>query len=538
MRECLEKHHICRSPSGPYLPSRIIDIGSTGATHVRLVETGDPGLQSIPNITYATLSHRWGSSNPSATLTVENRAQWLQSLELAALPKTFRDAIEITRKLNIPFIWIDCMCIIQNDEGHRDWEREAVRMADIYRHSHLTIAPAFSADCHGGFSIDNALQPLIRKFTINSDSGRREVIIRPRFDQKCVLDDSPLHARGWIFQEQILSRRTVYFTNEQFFWQCRTHFCSEDGLRDRTRWCRETTSLTQYTLEGDDSDPDVVWQQWINKYSTREFTYSKDRISALAGITRFYQEATGDTPVAGLWLRNFQRHLLWSGLTQPSQWDEYRIEDGIPSWSWLSVDRGVEFRDGLNFYPNYAEVYSTENHTTLQAHSIEWSGVPLSSQLLKATITLCGPIMEMKNLLHLNTHYCDAASEDYHRCYHDLVRLDELPEPVRTKISLQLKKRGWCSISLDRIIPATMPIFGLLVRTVRMSDPLEQILLLTPVDSSQTRFRRIGYMGHTHKWLFNSNVRSVQDLSGPTAPPDRNHLSCFEGVEKKSIELV
>lgn len=69
-------------------------------------------------------------------------------MNLSLLSQTFRDAITITRQLNIRYLWIDSLCIIQDDL--RDWEFESANMSSIYRSSILTIAAAATVDSVGG----------------------------------------------------------------------------------------------------------------------------------------------------------------------------------------------------------------------------------------------------------------------------------------------------------------------------------------------------------------------------------------------------
>jgi hypothetical protein len=51
------------------------------------------------------------------------------------LCKTYKDAIALTHALGISFLWIDSLCIIQDDAA--DWEAESGNMASIYENSYL-----------------------------------------------------------------------------------------------------------------------------------------------------------------------------------------------------------------------------------------------------------------------------------------------------------------------------------------------------------------------------------------------------------------
>ncbi|KAF2446745.1 HET-domain-containing protein, partial [Karstenula rhodostoma CBS 690.94] len=107
------------------------------------------------------------------------------------IPRTFNDAMKITRALGLRYIWIDSLCIIQDDE--QDWQHEAMRMAEVYRGSYLNIAAIDSLNCNGGFEVFS----------------------------------SPLNVRGWVFQELILAPRVLYCGRRQMYWQCSEKVYSE-----------------------------------------------------------------------------------------------------------------------------------------------------------------------------------------------------------------------------------------------------------------------------------------------------------------------
>jgi hypothetical protein len=96
---------------------------------------------------YMILSHCWGESQPLTT-TSKTIRQRETNIAFDNLPKTFRDAVTVTRELGIRYLWIDCLCIIQGDKD--DWELESSRMADVYSNSYLNIAATEAKDCNGG----------------------------------------------------------------------------------------------------------------------------------------------------------------------------------------------------------------------------------------------------------------------------------------------------------------------------------------------------------------------------------------------------
>lgn len=109
-------------------------------------------LQS-QDIRYATLSHCWGDSLPLYT-TKETEPLYSQEIPSGLIPPTFRDALTIARALDIPYLWIDALCIVQDD--HVEWQNEASKMQDIYSGGSLTIAAADAFNSLGGcFFNDN-----------------------------------------------------------------------------------------------------------------------------------------------------------------------------------------------------------------------------------------------------------------------------------------------------------------------------------------------------------------------------------------------
>jgi hypothetical protein len=122
------------------LPARLIDVGAEFATNPpRLCNTGE--MAEI--VEYMTLSHCWGKLS-IFTLNKTNFKALQDVILVDQLPKTFQDAILITRRMGHKFLWIDSLCILQDDL--EDWGREAVKMASISAFSSLNIAATAATD--------------------------------------------------------------------------------------------------------------------------------------------------------------------------------------------------------------------------------------------------------------------------------------------------------------------------------------------------------------------------------------------------------
>jgi hypothetical protein len=167
---------------------------------------------------YACLSHCWGSgADILKTLNGNLLSHQKEGIKVASLPRTFKEAVTVCQRLNIVYLWIDSLCIIQDSDS--DWRVQAASMAGIYANAYLTIAAASARDPSQGLfrMTDWACigQPL---------PGYAVVYIRRKSVQPNIHNDRawPLLHRGWLFQEMSLSPRILYFSEGEVAWQCQT----------------------------------------------------------------------------------------------------------------------------------------------------------------------------------------------------------------------------------------------------------------------------------------------------------------------------
>ncbi|KAF1946557.1 HET-domain-containing protein, partial [Clathrospora elynae] len=100
---CEECHSRC-GQSSQYTPSRLLDIMLDDPETVKLVEL-HPGPGAAPR--YACLSHCWGQTRSKHITRVSTLANNLHGIPVSELPKTFQEAIDIARALEIRYLWID-----------------------------------------------------------------------------------------------------------------------------------------------------------------------------------------------------------------------------------------------------------------------------------------------------------------------------------------------------------------------------------------------------------------------------------------------
>lgn len=336
------------------MPTRVVDVGT------------NPNFQdiciAIPEGSrgeYVALSHCWGG-RVSPLLTTDTLEAFGRKLPYHELPANFRDAITITRGLGIRYIWIDCLCIIQDSKS--DWEKEAKRMAHIYRDATVTVSALASCKSTDGILISAPSSASSDKSVVLHTSlecpDRREVVVAKATplgeDLKTMTEESPLSKRGWCLQEALLSPRQLYYGKEQIYWHCPGGPQSALGVMngqyfpsEQYHWIRSVffaeilrqgPSLSDMRESTDDIFED--YYALVEHYSRRKLTFGSDKLPAFSGITQRLQDVLDGDYLAGLWASDLHQGLVWTGDGGTAEHgQEYRA----PSWSWAVTDQPISF---------------------------------------------------------------------------------------------------------------------------------------------------------------------------------------------------
>lgn len=182
---------------------------------------------------WTALSHRWGNRTAMFRTTSDTLSNRSTEISMPTLPLTFRDAAIITRAVNIRYLWIDALCIIQDDLD--DWAQQSATMGYIYKYSVLTISATCAPDYHHGLLRKRENQTPVSLPFRDSHTGLLGRICEraPLKDWSRAVDlDSPLSSRGWVLQERMLPPRTLHVGDEQMFWECRICRVSEGELHE------------------------------------------------------------------------------------------------------------------------------------------------------------------------------------------------------------------------------------------------------------------------------------------------------------------
>jgi len=325
---------------------------------------------------YAALSHCWGDPKDMerAKTTKENYHDRLHSIPYIDLPNSFRDATRITRELGLQYLWIDSLCIIQDDAS--DWQHESTKMTATYENAFITLAATASSGCKEGIRTSHKRARHFPNFSV-----------RPA-PNLGYLQQQPLFQRGWTLQEIILSPRVVHFADDELYLVCRSFTMSHDGHNLGPG----TAVANLHSPPGRLSHN--VWWNWVEDYSRRLLTYPQDKLPALAGLTQKFQQQTGATPAVGLWTDDLHYGLLWWPTTVTSRPQDVSF---IPTWSWTSVDGAVkqlcrreEMEHGyMSNYLRPAKIVPTSTLT------LSWDGEPLTSEISEGTLHIKGRLKSL-----------------------------------------------------------------------------------------------------------------------------------------------
>ncbi|KAG9238717.1 heterokaryon incompatibility protein-domain-containing protein [Amylocarpus encephaloides] len=352
LQKCNAVHARCQSMS-LQMPTRLLYVGSENdPTCLKLAI--QPALQS-----YVALSHCWGDRS---TMLVTNKAtikDYLLELPWEELPKTFQDAVSITRALNVLYLWIDSLCIIQDDP--LDWKNESVKMADIYSGAYLTIAATGASSATTGCLVtrwhETRLGDKVSHAVSQLQSDRLSATngIKIRYSSRAHLQfvgelnppasGAPLWNRAWAFQERALSKRTIHFHGEEMIWECQESRDCECGYLG---WEHSTADLSMVSEDGIArtnliiKPPLKVFEKWLNilnAFTTLEVSYESDRLPAISGIASSLSEKLNSSYTAGVWQYRLGHGLLWTKLPHAlSRRVNSRPDQYIPTWSWASVE--------------------------------------------------------------------------------------------------------------------------------------------------------------------------------------------------------
>jgi hypothetical protein len=416
IKTCQESHQRCRKYVETKLPIRLIDVGSS-ETLPKLRRSGPSELGK-----YLALSYCWGGAQTAQATTI-NLPEYENAIPMLSLPQTIRDAVQVTRQLGIKYLWVDSLCIVQDDD--KDKRQNLSQMCSIYQNALLTISAACTESSNSGFlykrslpvrlfALNQAVAKAYTTFTLRArtEDGREGSLIVSQPLKYAELFE-PIERRAWTLQEMLMSDRLLIYSSLQLLWRCRSVFEVTGGhlLWDEYEghapilpfessaeeiqapipaivvYAKEIPDFELYRYWDLPSGypkvrgsmyitrKEVEWLRIVQQYTSRALSRPSDKLPALGAIAEEFQKSTYDEDgedkyYAGLWKSHFFVGLTWRRrFTVPFK---RALPWRAPSWSWASGDGEVGYCTYQNYWNGmrpvprtlsvYIELLDSNNH--------------------------------------------------------------------------------------------------------------------------------------------------------------------------------
>ncbi|KAI1780281.1 HET-domain-containing protein [Hypoxylon cercidicola] len=346
----------------------------------RVIDTEEMSvIQPSGFIHFVALSYMW-SCDPNDNVQLEkSNVDALQapgSLRKTTIPGIIADAITLCRDLGERYLWVDRLCIIQDDEITKPCQINA--MDKIYSLATLTIIGALNV--RNGLGLPGVGgRPRHPRASIWSRPHSADVEGQgTRLDNLIsdVIDTSLWNKRGWTFQERLLSKRRLFITESQVIFECcqgqatelltwtLATVCESPATVDIPAKIGDSEEATSFTSINErsksqramavpgfyeyyrDTDDSFVFKEtasiqdycrWVKDYSSRQLSCGTDILNAFAGIGNSLSAAWDSEVLYGIPEKYFPAGLLWDSMGTASR------GGNIPSWSWASSLTPIDY---------------------------------------------------------------------------------------------------------------------------------------------------------------------------------------------------
>ena len=328
-----------------------------GESYFGVIDVQDMCLTSLPEgQRYIALSYTWKPEERFMTrtgnITNLQKPNGLK-LKIDDIPRSIRDTIDLVRNLGERYLWVDSICIVQDSSD--SWELNAAKMDRVYGNAYLTVCAADDPDASAGLV---GLDPSRRVFTQHIEQYSPGVTLMVSHLSETYINQSRWNTRAWTFQERLLSRRCLLFTQGRVYFQCRATAMSEDIISENkdAGWSIELGHAPLHLLTNLDIRPLMVYTDCVQLYTARNLTRPEDILSAFHGISNLVGSKLRADFVYGLPDSHFDWTLLWEPQNAPSPRLPPNAKDigpervakakqtRFPSWSWCGWTGVIEYK--------------------------------------------------------------------------------------------------------------------------------------------------------------------------------------------------
>jgi hypothetical protein len=302
---------------------------------------------------YVILSYVWGGAEQLLTLVsnyqhLSSKGGLVREEYQKRIPQTIHDAMYFVAQLGERYIWVDALCIIQDDP---DKGEQIQNMDSIYNAAVWCLVAASAKDA-------NSPLPRIRMAQNHLLDSQPNLQHTARVQQTelaavlpslaVTLGSSIWNTRAWTYQESVLSRRLLIISNDQMYFTCRHGhtFCEDTDFEstDKPATIGERDGHI-YGMAGKTNFE--VYAGAVEGYTSRNITYHEDALKAFTGVLSYLETAFRGTFLFGLPDTELDQALLWYPVSDQHRRQSSRGDDLFPSWSWAGWVGGVRYRSNL-----------------------------------------------------------------------------------------------------------------------------------------------------------------------------------------------
>lgn len=226
LSHCLQNHAQCKNPSPDYMPRLLLKVGDANT---------EPFLfKPTVKMPYVCLSYCWGLDVGDVLKTVESNLEaHFAAVPYTRLPRTIADAVTLCRGLGLESLWVDSLCIVQDDS--ECWLQDSAKMGEIYANAILTIAAEEPNSCKEGFLGEQEFgkrecqREFVTDVPVEVGGPCSRVFIRPMPKSEESPERCSLDKRAWCLQEAVLSTRRICYNGKEMSWECPSSRICECG---------------------------------------------------------------------------------------------------------------------------------------------------------------------------------------------------------------------------------------------------------------------------------------------------------------------